>query len=175
MDNNSINNPVFDVYDQYRTARLNVRYLEKVLKRLRRNNFLMEFFIAISASSSAATIWFFQGHTGEIIWKILTSITALLAIAKPLMKLSDKIKYEEEMFTSYKVLDFDLQRLVFRIREKQCYDEELKLMFGTILDRRRELVKMDKGTTSNERLLEQCYQKVLKELPVDGFYIPSER
>src|SRR5258708_289729 len=102
-------NPVIDVYNQFRTARLNVKYLEAKLRNWRRQNFWMEFLIAVSASSSAATAWFFQGDVGTWFWKILTGITALLAIAKPLLKLPEKIRRSEEMLGGYKTLDFDLE------------------------------------------------------------------
>lgn len=46
--------PVWNVYNEQRTARLNILYLQAKLKRLHRESFWMELVIAVSASTSAA-------------------------------------------------------------------------------------------------------------------------
>jgi hypothetical protein len=168
-------NPVVDVCNQYRTARLNVRYLESKLRRLRRKNFWLEFLIALSASSVAAKAWYFQGDIGGCVWKILTGVTALLAIAKPLLKLSEKIRDSEDRLAGYKTLDFFLERILITIREKKAYDKEVQKQFSVALDMKQKLIEKDKGPEPNEKLLNECYEKVLKELPEDSFYIPKER
>jgi hypothetical protein len=168
------NNPVIDVYNQLRTARLNVKYHEAKLRRWRRSNFWMELLIAISASSTAASAWFFQGTFGACLWKILTGVTAILAIAKPMLKLPDKIHRADELLAGYRMLDFDLERLTISIREKKCYNEEHKRQFSTALDRKRELLEEQKESEPDEKLLNQCYEKVLRELPAEEFYMPEE-
>jgi hypothetical protein len=168
------NNPVIDVYNQLRTARLNVKYHEAKLRRWRRLNFWMELLIAISASSTAASAWFFQGTLGTCLWKFLTGATAMLAIAKPMLKLPDKIQRAEELLGGYRMLDFDLERLTISIREKKCYNEEHKKLFSTALDRKRELLEEQKESEPDEKLLNRCYEKVLRELPAEEFYMPEE-
>ena len=168
-----LDHPVVDVYNQYRTARLNVRYLEAELKRRRKYVFWVEFLIAVSASSSAATAWFFQGAIGSILWKALSGLTALLTIAKPLLKLSDKIRRGEEMLVGYKALDFDLERLTISIRERKAYDDELKKQFAVALEKKGRLMQADKESEPDEALLNECYEKVLRELPEDSFYVPE--
>jgi hypothetical protein len=46
--NKKENHPVWDVYDEARTARLNVRYYERQLASLRRKNISLEVIIALS-------------------------------------------------------------------------------------------------------------------------------
>ncbi len=89
MNQNSrdLNHPVWDVYDLYRTARLNVCYYSTKLNRFQSYNFLIEITLAITASSSAvAALWFWEHPVGEIVWKILGVISALLAVSKPILK-----------------------------------------------------------------------------------------
>ncbi len=169
-----INSPVVDVYNQHRTARLNVRYLEAVLKKTRLRFFIFEYVIALTASSTAASAWFFQGNTGQIFWKILTGLTALLAVARPFLNLPARIHKYEEMLIGYKSLDFDLERLGISIRDKKCYDKELRDQFKIALDKKAKLIEVDKDESPDGEILEKCYQVVLLELPEDSFYLPPE-
>jgi hypothetical protein len=134
----------------------------------------MELLIAITASSTAASAWFFQGTLGSCLWKFLTGVTAILAIAKPMLKWPDKIHRADELLAGYRMLDFDLERLTISIREKKCYSEEHKRQFSTALDRKRELLEEQKESEPDEKLLDQCYEKVLRELPAEEFYMPEE-
>jgi hypothetical protein len=167
------NNPVVEICNQYRTARLNVRYLEAKLKSWRRANFWLELLIGVSASSVAAKAWFFQGDLGGYVWKILTGVAVLLIIVKPLMKLSERIRDSEDRLAGYKTLDFFLERILISIREKKAYDRELHSQFSVALDMKQKLIEKDRGPEPNEKLLEHCYKKVLKELPDDSFYVPE--
>ena len=94
--------PVWDVYDEYKTARLNVRYYEKKVSRLRHRNLLIEIVLALSVSSGVAGLWLWETAVGGIIWKVLTTLAAFLAVIKPLVKLSDQRRVsgpvQEELF-----------------------------------------------------------------------------
>ena len=72
--------PVWDVYNEYRTARFSVRYYEKQLANLRRKNFFIEFILAASVSSGVVGLWLWETAVGGIIWKILVTLAAILAI-----------------------------------------------------------------------------------------------
>lgn len=170
----SSDTPVVEICNQYRTARLNVRYLEAKLKSWRRKNFWLELVIAISASSVAAKAWVFQGNIGGLVWKALTGVAVLLIIAKPLWKLSERIRDSEDRLAGYKTLDFFLERILISIRERRAYGAELHSQFSQALDMKQKLIEMDRGPEPNEELREQCFQKVLKELPDDSFHIPEQ-
>lgn len=169
------NHPVWDVYDQYRTARLNVKYHAVLLRRYKRNNLLIEIVLAISAPTSAvAGLWFWETVAGAWIWKVFGVISAVLAVAKPVLNITDKIRNIQEILMGYKALDHDLQRLSIEIRQNQKYDKQMQRKFYNLLDKKKELITSSTVETSNEKLLSQCEQEVLCELPVDSFYIPEE-
>ena len=88
----NLQHPVWDIYDEYRTARLNVKINEYLLSNYKRWNFLVEFILALTASSSVASFWFWGSETGQIVWKYLFVITAILAVLKPMLNLSGKIQ-----------------------------------------------------------------------------------
>lgn len=166
--------PVVDVYDQLRTARLNVRYLEAELRRLGKINFGIEIVLAVSASSTCAGLWLWNNAFGGDLWKLLSAVAAILAVLKPKINLTKLIQGREELLAGYKTLDHDLQKITILINQRQKYDDELKKNFVSALNRKGELVKMEKQPKLNEKLRLRCYEQVLTELPETSFFVPKE-
>jgi len=81
--------PVWDVYDLYRTARLNIKYYSHLLTHWKRLNTWLECSLLIFAPSSAiAGIFFWQTPCGAIVWKWLIVITAVIASIKPIIRIT---------------------------------------------------------------------------------------
>ncbi len=109
------NNAVWGVYDEFRTARLNVKYLEAEIRRLNRLNFWHEVVIAISTSSAVAGFSFWQTFFGGYLWTVIGGVAAILSILKPILKLQDQISKKQELLASYRVLDHDLIGFLLRL------------------------------------------------------------
>jgi hypothetical protein len=166
--------PVIDVYNQYRTARLNVKYLEYKLVSLRRANFCIELLIAISASSTVAGIWVLQNPMGQIVWKTIIGVTAILAVAKPLLDWPSKIQKKEELLIGYRSLDYDIQNIIWLINQRQGYDAKLQEKFLKAMEKKGQLVRIVEDTRVDEKLRKKCFNQVLQELPMSSFFIPKE-
>lgn len=172
---NLANHPVWDVYDEYRTARLNVKYHAGLLRRQKSINFWLELTLAVSAPTSAvAGLWFWQTDVGAMLWRIFAVIAAFVAIVKPLLGVSGKITNIEETLAGYKSLHHDLQNLTIRIKQEQRFDPVMRQRFYDLLDRKKELVTGSKVETENVRLKRDCERQVILELPVDAFFIPED-
>jgi hypothetical protein len=168
------NHPVWDVYDLYRTARLNVKYYCGRLNKIQRLNFWMEFALAATASSSAIagfTLW--KTTIGGWVWQVLGVIAAILAIMKPLLNLSEKMRKLEEIVTGYRVLEHDLRKIEVAIRQRRIYDKELYEEFLEALDRMDNLVMKSVESSEDKILKKKCQDEVLIELPSRHFYIPE--
>lgn len=160
------------MYDEYRTARLNIKYLQCQLKILKRYNSIIECIIALTASSSVAGLWFWNSVLGGYIWKIIGSITAVLAVIKPLLKLPEKTSKTEELLVGYKALHFDLENLVYLIKQRQIYDDSLQTQFLQVLERKKELTQKNNDPVINRKLSKKCFEQVNTELPANQFYVP---
>lgn len=171
MEQPNENHPVWDVYNEYRTARLNIKYLGKQLIYLRRKNSIIEISLALSASSGFASLWLWQGAIGGVIWKTIGAITTTLAIVKPILKLPSKISEKEELLTGYKTLHYDLEKIIRFINQTHNYDENLQKQFNESMERKGILVLKD-NESIDEKLRNQCELEVIKELPANQFYIP---
>jgi hypothetical protein len=169
------NHPVWDVYDEFRTSRLNVKYHAALLRKYKRVNFWLELILAIAAPTSAvAGLLFWETDLGAILWRFFGAVAAIVAVAKPLLGVSDKIAKLEEILVGYKSLSHDVQFLTIMIKQEQRYDRAMQQRFYELLDKKKELLTSSKIETDNKRLLSLCEQEVLKELPVESFYIPEE-
>jgi hypothetical protein len=168
-------NPVWTVYNELHTARLNVKYLQRKLRTLKRVNLSYEIILAVATSSTVAGFSFWQGGAGKAIWPGVGVVAALLSIVKPILKLPEAFQRKQELLASYMILDHDLNTIGLEIQFSKKYDEALRGQFARALERKSELVKKDIDSSVNERLRRRCYNEVLRELPADSFYIPPEK
>jgi hypothetical protein len=169
-----LNHPVWDVYDLYRKARLNVKYYCARLHRLNRQNFWIEFFIAATASTSAIaslTIW--NTREGIVAWKVLGGVAAILAVAKPLLKLPDRISRLEEVITGYRTLEHDMKRIEVSVRQRKSYDAALQERLGMALERMAPLETRTVESSESKKVLRRCALEVDSELPAENFFIPG--
>lgn len=169
-----MDHPVWEVYNEYRTARLNVKYYSAKLASLQRRNLWIEWLLAAASSSTVAGLWFFQTMAGEVVWKLLGSVAAMLAVYQPIAKLAEQIRRLEERVTAYRGLELDLERLSRKIAHRGAYDDELIQQFEALMDQKGEVVRSYIDPKVDEKLQEKCEAEVLDELPVSRFLVPEE-
>jgi hypothetical protein len=168
-------NPVWTVYNELRTARLNVKYLQHQIGKLKRVNLGYEIFLALATSAAVAGFSFWQLGLGKTIWTTVGWLAAILAVLKPILKLPEDFQRKQELLASYMILDHDLNTIRTEIQFRHKYDEMLKSQFTRALQRKAELLQKDTASSINERLRNYCYEEVLRELPTNSFYIPPEK
>lgn len=167
--------PAWGVYDLYRTARLNVKYYTYKLSKVEKVNYFMEIILLITAPSSAiAGLWFWETTIGKDIWQYLGVISAIIAVLKPSLSLTKKIKKYEEVLSGYKALEHDLHEIKEFIAQRLKYDKEMQNDFRKALKRKGVLVNKEPGEKIDKKLLACCQNEVDTELPADKFYVPED-
>lgn len=175
MTDRNLEHPVWDVYDQRRTVRLREKYFAARLCRLERQNFAMEVLVAITASTSAiAALTYWNTPTGQTIWQTFLVLSALVAIAKPIMKTTDKIQRLDELLPQYRLIEHELYKIEVAVRQRGSFDSELIDRFGKVLDRMDSIVVKPYEHSMSKRLKQRCEEEVGRELPSSRFYVPSE-
>ena len=168
------NHPVWDVYDLYRTARLNVKYYGYRLSRMQRINITMQIIIAVSASSTVGTAWLLNEGIGEVVWKFLGLVAAILAVSAPLINLAEHIRKYDEALVGWRGLHHDLQKITLLITQKQAYDLQCSNEFQLVIDRKGSLDRGAPEKQEDTTLKKRFEEEVNRELPVDPFYVPTE-
>jgi hypothetical protein len=172
---NSKTHPVWDLYDELRTARLNVHYREKQLTTLQRKNLWIDIVLAATSSSGVAGLWLWATVAGGFIWKGILTIAALFAVIKPLMKLPEQIQQKSEVLTSWRLHDNELHKLSLIINQRQAYDDEIKKCFLALMDAKSSIIKQEPHEETDSKLEAMCNKIVRNELPEDNFFVPEEK
>ncbi len=170
--NDTSKNPVWDVYNLFRTARLNIKYYSHKLTNLKRINFCIELSLAIGAPSSAGGFYYGDTPCGSIVWKWILVITAVVALVKPIIKLSDKIASYEKTINGYRILEHQVEKNVIQIRQDQSYSEKHRMLLEFAVEMKGKLGENAPMIEINNKLRKKYQDEVLKELPVENFYIP---
>lgn len=167
--------PVWSVYDRLRSARLSVKYYSKKLQQTEKLNFWLEVVLLIAAPSSAvAGLWFWESEYGQIIWKFLAIPAAIVAVLKPQLHLTKKIKDYEGVLSGYRILEYDLMEIKIGIEQKKKYDAPLQADFKRAQQRERTLVGKNPESCEDTRVKKLCQAEVASELPANTFFVPEE-
>lgn len=171
-----INHPVWDVYDLYRESRFSVLYYSEKLNWFKGLNSFIEIILAITTSSSAvAVLWLWNTTLGQEIWKYVLVISAVLAIIKPVIKLTEKVQQYEEVLTGYRGLESDLKIIVVQIKQSKRYGAPHKTKLVEAVARQGELSKKSPEAKLESKLENKCKAQVEKELPAEHFFVPKDR
>ena len=166
--------PVWDVYDFYRTLRMNVYYFSYKLNNLTKINSTIEIILAITATSSTvAGFWFWDTGAGKMVWQWMLVISTVLAITKPISNLTEKIRKYEEILTAYRGLEHDLEKIKISINQDREYTKEHQNDYYLAIDRKGQIISKLPEIKLNNKLIEKFQRQVEKELPTRNFFIPK--
>jgi hypothetical protein len=170
----SKNHPVWNLYNEMRTARLNVKCLLTEICSLRQWNRFVEISLAISSTSSIGGFWFFQNAVGGYVWKTVGSFAVILTVLKPIFKFNERIRKKQQDVVGYQTLEHDLRCIAIEVQHRQRYDEELRKELMKVLRRKAELIKKDDGESFDKTCQQKFEEEVDREMPADSFYIPPQ-
>lgn len=169
------NNAIWDIYDNYRTARLNVKYYCIRLEKFERLNTFLEVFVAITAPGSVVSgLWFLKTQSGLEIWKFISAAAGFAGFLKPFLKLGQKVKFYEQTLSGYRALEYDLYEIILKIRDEGAYSTASKKMLEAAMQKKKVLVTNPPENTHDKKLINRLYQEVIIEIPAESLYIPEE-
>jgi hypothetical protein len=164
--------PIWDVYNELRTARLNVKCLECKIKGLRRKSTILEVIVAISGTSSIGGFWFLQNDFGTTAWKTLGALAVVIGAVKHIFPFGERRLKKERLAAGYRMLEHELQCIRVGIKERRAYDDVAKGEFRIALRNKKELIGQSDDEPCSNRIIKKCRISIDRELPVDEFYIP---
>ena len=172
----NINNPVLEVYNDYKTAVWNVLIQQAELDRLKTINNWIEIPLAILASSSIASLAIWETASGGVAWKVLGIATAVLAVIKPFLKIPEKIEQRGKMLADYCGLEHDLEKIKKLISQQRRYDDKLRRQYFKVLDKKGKIREKFTGANNlknSQAIKKRCEEEVERRLPPTEFYFPE--
>lgn len=171
--NNS--HPVWELYDCLKTVRLNVEYYVAKAHRVRKLNRNLDILLAVVVPTSAAAalpIW--KTSIGIYVWPTLFGLAAFVAVAKPFLKLADKLQQYESTVARYRMLEGDLMELKAEIVQRQSFRKSIQERFRLVIQALRRAMEAEPIEPIDDTLMESLYEKINEELPADRFYVPTD-
>jgi hypothetical protein len=169
----TIRNPVWDLYNEIRTARLNCKYYTHRLCTVERTATIIDIVLAIAAPTSAVSVLkAFETPQGQLIWGCFTGAAALLAVIKPFLQLPAKIKTLESVVSGYRLLESELQEICTDVSQSQLYLPEHRALLVRALRRKQVLDGQQPKAREDKKLKLKCEDEVREELPASAFFIP---
>lgn len=160
------------MYDTYRNAAMNEKYYANRLTHLTNWNRYYEIALAIGTSTAIAAwaIWDINS-LAKGFRAVFSAVITLLAIIKPFLKMPEDIEKYSTLHTGYRALYLNLNSIVSTIRRKSTVTSEVQQLFDAAQNQYRSLALND-AVSINQKILEQCQQQVIREIPVESLWYP---
>lgn len=130
--------------------------------------------LALAPTSAIAGLWFWQDEQGRFVWKYLGVLVAILAVVKPLLNLTKRIRDYEAVLSGYRTLEYDLREIRTLIEQRSKYDAGLREEFQKAIQREKALVAKTPETREVAKVKSRCEEEVRREFPENRFFIPEE-
>ncbi len=167
--------PAWEVYDLLRDTRFNAAYYVEKLARAQRSQRWYEILLAVMAPGSAIagfTVW--KTDWGSVLWTVLASIVALLAVAKPFLKMSESVQTYESSATEYRSISSELDSLRSEIAQDRAYGAQHREWLRHIRLRVTRAADSEPIEPPDNSLRAQLYERISLEHPINKFYFPPE-
>jgi hypothetical protein len=163
------------LYDDYRSSLLNVKYYSARFVRYKRFNFWMEIFLAVTSSSAMATLTLWKTGMGEVVWMVLGALTTLVAVVKPILQLPKSSERYQGLHGSYRNLYFDLESVVQEVTIEHALNQTHRGVWDSAKKRLRELAPQEDTEAELDRgQIAKYAAEVNREIPMDSLWIPQE-
>lgn len=146
------------IWDSMLDADLNERYWSKLCRRYYAREKWAKIFLALMASGTVAT-WKFWGEY-ELIWKILSSSSALLAIALPIFNWPKMIENMVYLSEKWCLLKNDYELLWIEVKKGVPNEIKCSKEFKKIKTKESVLSQKEANLPEDKKLLSKCFQEV---------------
>lgn len=165
---------VREIYDELRTTRFNELCYTWKAKVLRGWSLTLQLVLAVFATSSPIAGWEIvkQGASFHSLWVVLSSITALISIITPILRLDDRLKLATKLATGYCLLAYDLRQIAAEMQHNQSLTQKAMDLFEATRQRTREL-ETEIAPAPSKKMQRRFQAQVLTELPAATMYWPS--
>jgi hypothetical protein len=164
---------MIQIYNWYRTARLNVLYYEESLKQWGWTVRIHDVLIALSGAGSPIAFW--QRSPEPLLhqaWFYLTLFAAGSATLKPVLRWENKLTQFTELHTQYCDLYMDLKCLVEDVTAARDLNDEYNSVFEHCRTKFKELGK--KEPLEDKRKIKRLEQQVIREIDINDCWLPPE-
>ncbi|GAB6163561.1 hypothetical protein JCM12298_27210 [Desulfothermus naphthae] len=148
------------VWDSMLDADLNERYWTYLAKRYHDRDKWAKIFLAIMTSGTVAS-WGFWSQI-EILWKILSAISALLAIALPILNWPKMVESMIDLKQKWFQIKSDYEILWLEIKDGINDENKVKKELKKLKEKEARISQKEANLPNDKKLLQRCRNEVLK-------------
>ncbi|MBO0950882.1 hypothetical protein [Fibrella forsythiae] len=160
-----------NLYSDYRDALNNKKYYGCRLVQFRQWSMALDLILAIGTSSAVGGWLIWRDSVGQYVWTGLTGVAAVIAVLKPILKLSDQIERYSKLYAGHSTVFYDLDRVIKMVREHKAFNTEMVTIRNNAIDRRKELDPIDDPNPSKS-LETKCFQEVNVQISTNMLWFP---
>jgi hypothetical protein len=162
------------LYDDYRTARMNQKYYARQLRACTTLCERWEIFLAIATSGAVGSWALWQFPVGVYVWSIAGGVAVVLSVIKPFLRLTDHVQRYSQLWCGIGDYYSDLDALVKEVAVEKMITQE---MDRALVVARTRVHKLDHiyDPVPKKQLLEDCFEEVKAEIPSSSLWMPSQR
>ncbi len=164
---------VFQIYNWYKTARLNVLYYEISLRKWTWAVQAHDVLVALSGAASPIAFWQRSSYPllGQF-WFYLTLLAGLSAVLKPILRWEKKIILFSELHTHYCDLYMDLKCLCEDVAAANDLSSKHDSLFQHYRDSFKALER--KEPPQDDKKVHRLQEKVNREININKCWFPKE-
>ena len=145
-------------------ADMNARYWAEMVRHYASKDKRMRIFLAVTSSATVAS-WAIAIDM-RIIWQVLSSLAALVAVALPILDWPKQREKMAELSGEWLQLQFDYERLW-----RQSKDNDSEVIENELSAHRAREVKLQENTAQlplDHKLIDRCYEAVVESRGLTG-------
>jgi len=147
-----------EIWNSMLDAEMNYRYWSYISKSYHKMERNFKFFLAIMTSGTVAS-WGFWGEI-EIVWKILSGTSAVVAIIMPIIDLPKLIKNMSQISQKWFQLKIDYEILWLSLKNNKN-QATIEKEYKRIKENEKRSIQPDANLPRDEKLIQKCFNEVL--------------
>ncbi len=166
--------PVWELYDLYRDSAYYSRLYLFLTDRYSTVIFWLDIVTAVFAGSSAiAGLSFWTTPTGHQFWIVGSGCAAVIAGLKPVLRLTDKLKRYQDLYSRYVVFETSCANLVTQVKNAKRYSNTHMNALLKLRERAAALEASAPAVQFKDAFVRSIQARVNHLMPREQFYIPE--
>ena len=147
------------IWDSMLDADLNERYWSYLAKRYYNREKYAKIFLAVMTSGTVAS-WGFWDQI-ELLWKISSALSALLAIALPILNWPKMVEAMIDLKQKWFQIKSDYEILWIEVKDRMNNKEKIKGELKKLKDKAARISQKDANLPNDQKLIRRCREEVM--------------
>ena len=148
------------IWDSMLDADMNTRYWGCLTRRYSNRDKRMKIFLALMSSGTFASLWFWTDI--ELLWKILSAISTVIAISLPILNLQKSIETMATLKAKWTQIETEYEIMWSTCNKEGSDDSQTENTCRYVKKAEVEANRMEATLPNDKKLIQKCCNEVLE-------------